>query len=134
MICLQCPFDSRKLAEAFRYDEPAKAWTSALPVGNGRLGAIVFGDPAVEHLQLNEVTLFKLPDAERRKKLMLIYSEDLAPTGSNFQELSAPSGKDRWMTIKSELIERALTRIQLATSANALPTQQLVKSAARQVY
>lgn len=36
------------------YDEPAAAWTSALPVGNGRLGAMVFGGPASEQLQLNE--------------------------------------------------------------------------------
>src|SRR4029434_5228132 len=35
------------------YDEPASEWTDALPVGNGRLGAMVFGDPAFELLQLN---------------------------------------------------------------------------------
>jgi alpha-L-fucosidase 2 len=36
------------------YDEPAAAWTEALPVGNGRLGAMVSGDPRRERLQLNE--------------------------------------------------------------------------------
>jgi alpha-L-fucosidase 2 len=36
------------------YDQPASAWTEALPVGNGRLGAMVFGAPASERLQLNE--------------------------------------------------------------------------------
>src|SRR4051812_8216332 len=41
-----------------RYDHPAVRWTEALPVGNGRLGAMVFGDPASEHLQLNEDTLW----------------------------------------------------------------------------
>jgi len=40
------------------YDEPAQRWTEALPVGNGRLGAMVFGDPAKEHLQLNEETVW----------------------------------------------------------------------------
>jgi alpha-L-fucosidase 2 len=40
------------------YDEPAREWTDALPVGNGRLGAMVFGDPAFELLQLNEDTLY----------------------------------------------------------------------------
>ena len=40
------------------YDEPALRWTEALPVGNGRLGAMVFGDPAKEHLQLNEETVW----------------------------------------------------------------------------
>jgi alpha-L-fucosidase 2 len=41
-----------------RYTQPAVKWTEALPVGNGRLGAMVFGDPASEHLQLNEATLW----------------------------------------------------------------------------
>jgi alpha-L-fucosidase 2 len=40
------------------YDRPAMRWTEALPVGNGRLGAMVFGDPLSEHLQLNEASLW----------------------------------------------------------------------------
>ncbi|WP_027382376.1 glycoside hydrolase family 95 protein [Epilithonimonas caeni] len=36
------------------YDKPAKQWVEALPVGNGRLAAMVFGDPSREKLQLNE--------------------------------------------------------------------------------
>jgi alpha-L-fucosidase 2 len=40
------------------YAQPAQKWTEALPVGNGRLGAMVFGQPAVERLQLNEGTLW----------------------------------------------------------------------------
>ncbi|MBD8489448.1 glycoside hydrolase family 95 protein [Echinicola sp. CAU 1574] len=40
------------------YDEPAEQWVEALPVGNGRLGAMVFGDPNKETIQLNENTLY----------------------------------------------------------------------------
>ena len=40
------------------YDKPAGPWVEALPVGNGRLGAMVFGRAAQERLQLNEDTLF----------------------------------------------------------------------------
>jgi alpha-L-fucosidase 2 len=40
------------------YDKPATEWTEALPVGNGRLGAMIFGGPANEQLQLNEDTLY----------------------------------------------------------------------------
>ncbi|WP_461629971.1 glycoside hydrolase family 95 protein [Labilibaculum euxinus] len=40
------------------YDKPAKQWVEALPVGNGRLGAMVFGDPVNEVFQLNENTLW----------------------------------------------------------------------------
>ncbi len=35
------------------YDQPAKVWEEALPIGNGHIGAMVFGIPAKEHLQLN---------------------------------------------------------------------------------
>ncbi|WP_420114899.1 glycosyl hydrolase family 95 catalytic domain-containing protein [Pseudactinotalea sp.] len=41
-----------------RYDQPAAEWTEALPVGNGRLGAMVYGGVATERLQLNEDTLW----------------------------------------------------------------------------
>ena len=40
------------------YDRPADEWTDALPIGNGRLGAMIFGGPAIERLQLNEDTLY----------------------------------------------------------------------------
>ena len=40
------------------YREPAEEWVQALPVGNGRLGAMVFGGQALERLQLNEDTFF----------------------------------------------------------------------------
>jgi len=40
------------------YDQPASEWVEALPVGNGRLGAMVFGRTKTERLQLNEDTLF----------------------------------------------------------------------------
>lgn len=36
------------------YEKPAAAWVEALPIGNGRLGAMVFGDPLRERLALNE--------------------------------------------------------------------------------
>ncbi len=38
------------------YNEPAKKWEEALPVGNGRLGAMVFGKNGEERIQLNEET------------------------------------------------------------------------------
>ena len=38
------------------YSSPAKIWEEALPVGNGRLGAMVFGKNGEERIQLNEET------------------------------------------------------------------------------
>ena len=40
------------------YDRPAATWTQALPIGNGVMGGMVFGTPAVEHIQLNEETIW----------------------------------------------------------------------------
>lgn len=40
------------------YTRPAAVWTEALPVGNGRLGAMVFGGIEAERIQLNEDTLW----------------------------------------------------------------------------
>jgi alpha-L-fucosidase 2 len=40
------------------YRQPAKDWNEALPVGNGRIGGMVFGNPAAERIQLNEESLW----------------------------------------------------------------------------
>ena len=40
------------------YDRPAMTWTQALPVGNGTMGGMVYGTPAVERIQLNEETIW----------------------------------------------------------------------------
>lgn len=40
------------------YDKPSEKWTDALPLGNGRIGAMVFGGVDRERLALNEDTLY----------------------------------------------------------------------------
>ncbi|MEI6512360.1 MAG: glycoside hydrolase family 95 protein [bacterium] len=40
------------------YRQPANEWIEALPIGNGRLGAMIFGKTANERIQLNENTLW----------------------------------------------------------------------------
>ena len=40
------------------YRQPARAWTDALPMGNGRLGGMVFGGIASERIALNEDTVW----------------------------------------------------------------------------
>ncbi|MDQ3788480.1 MAG: glycoside hydrolase N-terminal domain-containing protein, partial [Actinomycetota bacterium] len=54
------PADVRAAGDmALWYDEPAGSeWLRALPVGNGRLGAMVFGNTDTERLQLNEDTVW----------------------------------------------------------------------------
>ncbi|HTJ52257.1 MAG TPA: glycoside hydrolase family 95 protein, partial [Cyclobacteriaceae bacterium] len=40
------------------YKQPASNWNAALPIGNGRLGAMIFGNAKEELIQLNEATLW----------------------------------------------------------------------------
>ncbi len=40
------------------YNTPAQNWEEALPIGNGRLGAMIYGNPYEEHIQFNEETLW----------------------------------------------------------------------------
>ena len=40
------------------FNQPAEQWPDALPAGNGRLGAVVFGLPQKERIQLNEETVW----------------------------------------------------------------------------
>lgn len=40
------------------YKQPAKSWTEALPLGNSRLGVMVYGTPLREELQLNEESMW----------------------------------------------------------------------------
>jgi alpha-L-fucosidase 2 len=55
-----CLFATAQAAElTLHYKQPAIDWQSqALPIGNGRLGAMIFGDPQHEHIQLNEISLW----------------------------------------------------------------------------
>jgi alpha-L-fucosidase 2 len=53
--------DSKQLPERelkLWYNEPANEWVEALPLGNGRLGAMVFGGIVTERIQLNEESVW----------------------------------------------------------------------------
>jgi len=85
------------------YTEPATAWTEALPLGNGRLGAMVFGGIEREVLQLNEDTVWAggpqnnvkpslKPHIEKVKKLVLANRHEEAQTYANEQIKSSNDG------------------------------------------
>ncbi|HTL07532.1 MAG TPA: glycoside hydrolase family 95 protein [Chitinophagaceae bacterium] len=104
------------------YQQPAGTWTEALPLGNGRLGAMVFGGIQEELLQLNEASLWSggpvrtnvnpgayaqlqiVRDAllreenyskafEYSKKMQGYYSESFMPMGDVFIRQQLPEGK-----------------------------------------
>ena len=57
--------NTREKSQILFYNKPAGDWNEALPVGNGRLGAMVFGGIAYETLQLNEDSIWSGGKRER---------------------------------------------------------------------
>ena len=80
------------------YEQPAEGWTEALPIGNGRLGAMIFGRTDREILSLNEDTLWSG------------YPRDLNPRGKagSFRKAADLAINKRYHEAQ-ELIESDLT-------------------------
>ena len=57
------------------YTKKARCFEQALPVGNGRLGAMVYGNPKKEHLSLNEDSLWSGYPKDLNKKDAHLYLE-----------------------------------------------------------
>lgn len=65
VIVLAAEVMAGKSSLALTYDHPSQKWMGALPLGNGRLGAMVYGGVGQETIALNEVTLWSgQPDPE----------------------------------------------------------------------
>ncbi|MFB6320067.1 glycoside hydrolase N-terminal domain-containing protein [Saccharicrinis sp. FJH54] len=59
------------------YNKPAVIWEEALPIGNGRLGAMVYGIPETEHLQFNEETLWDCAPRQYYRENAYKYLNDI---------------------------------------------------------
>jgi alpha-L-fucosidase 2 len=55
---ISCFFSIQAQQSILWYTSPAEKWEEALPIGNGRLGAMVFGKTSYERIQLNEDSLW----------------------------------------------------------------------------
>ncbi len=70
--------------------------------------------------------LVHLPDAEKRKELMIIYAEDLAPTGYTVADLKESGPKaDQWPAASKALLERAQAGITVQPAAPAATPSRL---------
>ena len=58
LLTLNCQGESSGQSLKLWYTQPATIWEEALPIGNGRLGAMVFGGIIEDHIQFNEETLW----------------------------------------------------------------------------
>lgn len=80
------------------YEQPAKSWVEAVPIGNGRLGAMVYGNTQEEIVSLNEDSLWSG------------YPRDLNPKNKTHHFKKAMElSKDKKYLEAQELIENELT-------------------------
>jgi alpha-L-fucosidase 2 len=121
------------------YRQPAERWVEALPIGNGRLGAMVFGGVARERLALNEDTLWSggprewdnpgardvLPEVRRliftgeyhqadalTQQMQGPYNQSYLPLGDlhlTFAETTAPSAYRRALDLDSAITSVSYT-------------------------
>ena len=94
------------------YVTPAANWNEALPIGNGRLGAMVFGTPGTERLQFNEETIWAggpASDVESRMKILLpeirkrIFSEGSEAAYDWFEARKVPTAR-KWESCQYQTI------------------------------
>ncbi len=100
------------------YRQPAIAWTEALPVGNGRVGAMVFGGVRQERIQLNENSVWEgtagsrtAPDCAKslaRVRELLFDGKILEAQALASQEMLADTIDDSYQTLGDLLIESPL--------------------------
>ena len=81
ILLFNCSKEEPNIGEKLWYTNPSKDWFSALPLGNGRLGAMVYGTISEEHIQLNEESLWSGTPEET-------YPKDLAKHYQKFRELN----------------------------------------------
>jgi alpha-L-fucosidase 2 len=139
------------------YRQPAAQWVEALPIGNGRLGAMVFGGVAHERLQLNEDTLWSGAPSDwnnpRARELLpelraLIFAGQYAEADQLARQMQGPYGQSylplgdllitfahdqpaeqyqRWLDIDS-----AIAAVRYSSGGAAF-TRELLASTAHQV-
>ena len=86
------------------FDQPAKQWEKALPVGNGKLGGMIFGNPCTERIQLNEDSVWYGGPQDRLN----------------------PSAKEKLPQIRSLIMEGKIKEAQelCALALSGLPEEQ----------
>ena len=61
-ILLACNSNEKVKQDILWYKSPAKNWNEALPLGNGKLGVMVFGNTSTERIQLNDDSMWPADD------------------------------------------------------------------------
>lgn len=85
------------------YDAPAREWEEALPIGNGRMGAMIFGGDTLEEVQFNEETLWTGEPRNYNKKGAHQYLDTIRFLLEQGKQREAEElAMDEFMGLKSE--------------------------------
>ena len=119
------------------YRQPADKWTDALPIGNGRLGAMIFGRTADERIQLNEDTLWSgsprdwnLPSARQHLpevRRLVLDQQDYSGADRVCREMQGPYtesylvlGNLHLLTDPARMVDNYRRELDLATGISRL--------------
>lgn len=151
----QQPALSTKNLYKLWYAQPAQVWEEALPLGNGRIGGMVFGDAVRDVVQLNEDTLWtgtprehanssSLEQLEQARKLIFAGQLDEAqelvntqmlgqdvqayqPLGDLVVQYAAPAGDDEIRHYRRELdLRQAVARTSWQQGEQSLEREVLI--------
>ncbi len=119
------------------YTKPAQKWTEALPVGNGRLGAMIFGGVQQERIQFNEETLWNGSPRDYNRKGAYHYLDSIrhllfngkqkeaeALAEKEFMGLKSPAG-DRNAWVKKMLAMKGMNGNPTLSSYNDAGWKQM---------
>ncbi|SEN64153.1 alpha-L-fucosidase 2 [Mucilaginibacter gossypiicola] len=90
------------------YKQPAQKWTDALPVGNGRIGGMVYGGVVEDHIQYNEQTLWTGGPRDYNRKGAVKYLEPIRKLLSEGKQAEAEAmAQQHFMGMKSNELNYA---------------------------
>lgn len=85
------------------YNKPAGKWTDALPIGNGRLGAMVFGGLGEDRIQFNEETLWTGEPRDYNRQGAAAYLDEIRKLlFEGKQEAAEALAAEKFMGVKSD--------------------------------
>ena len=118
------------------YRQPASIWTEALPLGNGNLGAMVYGGVGEDHLQLNESTFWTGRPRSYQRQDAHLYLDSIRQLLFQNKQAQAESlaqqhfmgrkdpDEEAYPALKAAWLKRVRADTSLATSDPAAPTNR----------
>jgi hypothetical protein len=117
---------------ALWYDQPATRWVEALPIGNGRVGAMVFGGVTNEHLQFNEGTLWTGQPHEYQHEGAVKFLPQLRQLLNQSRQLELEANRLQQEGKKQEAGETRRAARAKQTEAEAIAMKEFMSNPLRQ--